>query len=71
MRIIEYNGIDIKLVTIHSLSQVGISKHTPDKFSFNIICDQPVESIAYDTKEEAETARQDFRVIWENALNDD
>ncbi len=71
MRIIEYNGIDIKLVSIHSLSQVGMSKQASDKFSFNIVCDNPVESIAYDTKEEAETARQDFRVLWENALNDD
>lgn len=71
MRIIEYNGIEIKLVSIHSLSQVDTSKLIPDKFSFNIVCDPPVESIAYDTKEEAETARQDFRVLWENALNDD
>ncbi len=71
MRIIEYNGIEIKLVSIHSLSQVDKSKQFPDKFSFNIICDKPVESIAYDSKEEAEIARQDFRVIWENALNDD
>jgi hypothetical protein len=48
-----------------------MSKQASDKFSFNIVCDNPVESIAYDTKEEAETARQDFRVLWENALNDD